>query len=140
MARPLDPRSHASRRHFLAQQGMSLGGLALAWLLHRDGPSHAADKAPGPRKPDLERPVFDLRPKAPPRLPRARAMISLFMQGGPSHLDLFDPKPELQKRDGKTFAGLSEIATLITGTRWNGPRFFGLRASRSVDGGNAHAG
>jgi hypothetical protein len=42
--------------------------------------------------------------------------------------------------DGKTFAGLSEIATLITGTRWNGPRFFGLRASRSVDGGDAHAG
>jgi hypothetical protein len=42
--------------------------------------------------------------------------------------------------DGKTFAGLSEIATLITGTRWNGPRFFGLRASRSADGGDAHAG
>ena len=42
--------------------------------------------------------------------------------------------------DGKTFAGLSEIATLITGTRWNGPRFFGLRASPSADGGDAHAG
>jgi hypothetical protein len=31
--------------------------------------------------------------------------------------------------DGKTFAGLSEIATAITGTRWNGPRFFGLRSA-----------
>ncbi|MBR1153970.1 DUF2924 domain-containing protein [Bradyrhizobium sp. JYMT SZCCT0428] len=31
---------------------------------------------------------------------------------------------------GKTFAGLSEIATAITGTRWNGPRFFGLRSTR----------
>jgi hypothetical protein len=30
---------------------------------------------------------------------------------------------------GKTFAGLSEIATAITGTRWNGPRFFGLRSA-----------
>ena len=30
--------------------------------------------------------------------------------------------------DGKTFGNLSEIAVLITGTRWNGPRFFGLRA------------
>jgi hypothetical protein len=33
--------------------------------------------------------------------------------------------------DGKTFAGLSEIATSITGTKWNGPRFFGLRATES---------
>jgi hypothetical protein len=31
--------------------------------------------------------------------------------------------------DGRTFAGLSEIATAITGTRWNGPRFFGLRSA-----------
>ena len=37
---------------------------------------------------------------------------------------------------GKTFDTLSEIATLITGTRWNGPRFFGLRASTSEDGGD----
>ena len=36
--------------------------------------------------------------------------------------------------DGKTFVTLSEIATLITGTRWNGPRFFGLRASTPEDG------
>ena len=33
--------------------------------------------------------------------------------------------------DGKTFASLSEIASAITGTRWNGPRFFGLRSSSS---------
>ena len=106
MAHPFDPRSHASRRHFLAQQGMSLGGMALAWLLHRDGVALGGNLgSPGPRKPTLERPVFDLKPKAPPRPPRARAMISLFMQGGPSHLDLFDPKAELQKRDGQTYAG-----------------------------------
>ena len=35
--------------------------------------------------------------------------------------------------DGKTFASLSEIASAITGTRWNGPRFFGLRSSSSRD-------
>jgi Protein of unknown function (DUF2924) len=35
--------------------------------------------------------------------------------------------------DGKTFAGLSEIASAITGTRWNGPRFFGLRSESSKD-------
>jgi hypothetical protein len=35
--------------------------------------------------------------------------------------------------DGKTFAGLSEIASEITGTRWNGPRFFGLRAASAKE-------
>jgi hypothetical protein len=34
---------------------------------------------------------------------------------------------------GKTFASLSEIASEITGTRWNGPRFFGLRAASNKD-------
>jgi hypothetical protein len=34
--------------------------------------------------------------------------------------------------DGKSFSSLSEIATLITGTKWNGPRFFGLRSNKSV--------
>ncbi|MEH2499844.1 hypothetical protein V1294_006323 [Bradyrhizobium sp. AZCC 1678] len=42
--------------------------------------------------------------------------------------------------DGKTFASLSEIATLITGTKWNGPRFFGLRSNGSADRGDGHAG
>ena len=41
--------------------------------------------------------------------------------------------------EGKTFASLSEIATLITGTKWNGPRFFGLRSTKSVDGANRDA-
>lgn len=41
--------------------------------------------------------------------------------------------------DGKTFASLSEIATSITGTKWNGPRFFGLRAAKS-GGGESDAG
>src|SRR5260370_19189217 len=36
---------------------------------------------------------------------QAKAMISMFMQGGPSQIDLFDPKPELDKLDGKKFPG-----------------------------------
>jgi hypothetical protein len=80
---------------------MNLGPIALAWLLHRDGVVLGGD----PRKPTLERPVYDLKPKTPPKPPRARAMISLFMQGGPSHIDLFDPKPELTRRHMKTFTG-----------------------------------
>ncbi len=96
----LDGGSHSSRRHFLACQSMGLGSLALAWLLERDG-ARAADT----RKPTLERPVYDLRPKAPPAPARANAMISLFMQGGPSHIDLFDPKPELSRRSGISYTG-----------------------------------
>ena len=42
--------------------------------------------------------------------------------------------------DGKTFASLSEIATLITGTKWNGPRFFGLRSIKSANGSSGDAG
>jgi hypothetical protein len=38
--------------------------------------------------------------------------------------------------DGKTYASLSEIASAITGTRWNGPRFFGLRSASTEVGAN----
>ena len=41
--------------------------------------------------------------------------------------------------DGRTYASLSEIASAITGTKWNGPRFFGLRSSREVADGGAAA-
>lgn len=90
---------HPTRRHFLAQSSFSLGGLALQWLLKQDGVSAA------PPKPDLERPTFNLLPKPPRKEPQATAMISLFMQGGPSHLDLCDPKPELQQRHLQNFSG-----------------------------------
>jgi len=89
-----------SRRHFLAGSGLGLGSLALAWLLREDGYLGAE-----PVKPDLEKPHFDLRPRPPHFEPRAKAMISLFMQGGPSHLDLLDPKPLLEKYDGQKFPG-----------------------------------
>jgi hypothetical protein len=91
----------STRRHFVAQQAAGIGSLALAWLLARDT---AAAPAP-PAKPPLERPTYDLKPKPPHAAPKAKAMISLFMQGGPSHLDLFDPKPELFKRDGTDYTG-----------------------------------
>ena len=91
--------STSTRRHFLAQHGFGLGGLALAWLLDRDG--LLADSV----KPDLERRVFDLKPRPPAHLPQATAMISLFMQGGPSHMDLCDPKPELVKYHLQSYVG-----------------------------------
>lgn len=89
----------ATRRHFLASQTMGIGGVALAWLLNEEGLFAA------PEKPSFERPTYDTLPKTPARPPQARAMVSFFMQGGPSHVDLFDPKPELAKRDGQKIPG-----------------------------------
>ena len=85
------------RRHFLASSGYGLGAFGLAWLLRQDGAL---------AKPiDVEARHYDLLPKQPPFAPKAKAMISMFMQGGPSHIDLFDPKPALDKLDGKKFPG-----------------------------------
>lgn len=87
------------RRTFLRQGAFGLGPLALAWLLDHDRAFAS------PPKPALEPPTFDTLPK-PPRAPaRATAMISLWMQGGPSHHDLFDPKPEMAKWDGQPYPG-----------------------------------
>jgi len=87
----------SSRRHFLATSALGVGGVALAWLLKQDG------LLAEPTRPDLEPRRFDLTPKPPHHEPKARAMISLFMQGGPSHLDLFDPKPGMRRYDGQPY-------------------------------------
>ena len=86
-----------TRRHFLTQAGFGLGAVALPWLWQQDARATA--------KPILEPTSFDLLPKQPHHAPRAKAMISMFMQGGPSQIDLFDPKPELDKLDGQKFPG-----------------------------------
>lgn len=87
-----------TRRHFL-ERGYGLGGIALATLLQEQGllanPTLSGDAHQS----------YDNLPKAPPSFGKAKAMISMFMQGGPSHIDLFDPKPELNRLDGKDFPG-----------------------------------
>ena len=87
----------------LHTSAFGLGSVAASWLLKRDG--LLAAEADEPFKPDLEQKTYDLIPKQPHHEPRAKAMISMFMLGGPSQIDLFDPKPELIKYDGKTFSG-----------------------------------
>src|SRR5205085_2332797 len=91
--------SRLTRRDALHAGTFGIGSVALAWLLNRD------QLLAEPKKPDLDRKHFDLTPKKPHFAPRATAMISLFMQGGPSHMDLLDPKPALNKLDGKPFPG-----------------------------------
>lgn len=116
---------HASRRQFLGTQSMGLGGLALAWLLDRD------TRASDPVKPTLERPAYDVTPKAPHGEPVARAMISIFTSGGPSQVDLFDPKPELNKRNDTEFTGelklgsnmASRNSRKLLGSKWKFRRY-----------------
>ena len=77
-----------NRRRFLRHNTMGIGGLSLGWLLNRD-----KLLATPPAVPRGEQ-SFDLTPKQPHHTPKAKAMISLFMHGGPSHMDLTDPKPD----------------------------------------------
>jgi hypothetical protein len=77
----------ASRRQFFRRTGLGLGSAALADLLHDETTAAAT---PGP-----------LAPRTRLFPPRARHVIYLHMIGAPSHLDLFDHKPELKKRDGQ---------------------------------------
>jgi hypothetical protein len=108
-----------SRRHFLHGGSFGLGGLALASLLRDDGLLAA------PVKPLLSGDSFDLKPKTPPAPAKARAMISLFMMGGPSQMDLFDPKPILNKLHGEKFPGevkydnVAQASAKVFGCPWN---------------------
>jgi Protein of unknown function (DUF1501) len=84
------------RRQFLWELGAGLGGLALTSLLDEEGFFAARASAA-----ELSAPSA-LRPKSPHLPTKAKSCIFLFMFGGPSQVDLFDYKPELQRRDGQT--------------------------------------
>src|SRR4051812_6025735 len=75
------------RRAFLAALGMGFPGLALAAMLRRDGVARAADDAPAT---DATYTPPDGRPDF---VPKAKRVIWLFMVGGVSHMESFDPKP-----------------------------------------------
>ncbi len=96
----MNPEDHKarrhSRRHFVCDLGAGFGSLALSSLLASEGTAEAP-KSDSPKSSDNP-----LAPK-PPMLPtKAKSCIFLFMFGGPSQVDLFDYKPELQKNDGKS--------------------------------------
>lgn len=83
------PTRPSSRREFLRRAGAGFGMVALTSMLGRDG-LLAATPSTNP-----------LAPKQPHFAPRARNVIFLFMSGGPSHVDLFDPKPDLIRLAGQ---------------------------------------
>jgi hypothetical protein len=96
----MDPTHSLTRRRFLQTSGFGIGGLALTWLLHQEGLLAAEHGRPLPQ---------DLRPRRGHFPARARAMVHFMQNGGPSQMDLFDPKPELQKRGGQSTPESVEI-------------------------------
>jgi Protein of unknown function (DUF1501) len=88
-----------TRRSFFSTVGAGLHGAALASLLSRDlfgGSGLLAAEGHHP-------PRADLRPRPPHFTPRATSVIHLFMNGGPSQMDLFDPKPALTRHHGQPY-------------------------------------
>src|SRR5213594_1011574 len=81
-----------TRRALLCRCGMGMGALALNGLLGEMNMLMAADGS---------LPLNPLAPKQPPFPGKAKRVIHLFMNGGPSHVDTFDPKPALAKYAGK---------------------------------------
>src|SRR5713226_8318875 len=80
-----------SRREFLFQAGGGFGAIALSWLLACDG--YATDSGRSSANPLAAK---------PPHFPgKAKSIIFMFMVGGPSQVDTFDPKPALEKYNGQ---------------------------------------
>ena len=85
--------ANRTRRDFFSSMVDGLHGTALATLLGADLFSAAPARANEPA-------IYDLKPKAPQFPARAKSVIHLFMNGGPSQMDLFDPKPALKRLAG----------------------------------------
>ena len=92
MATPCHSCRHPSRRAFLADLGLGFTGLALGAMLQRDGFANPAAAWSPP----------DGKPHFPPK---AKHLIFVFLTGGFSHVDTFDPKPKLKTDHGKTVPG-----------------------------------
>ncbi len=97
-------RTDVCRRAFLGRSSGALGSLALAHLLAENSASRAEGASSASTLTPHHRPTAD-------------AVICLFQHGGPSQMDLFDPKPELTKHDGKPYHGDLEIH--FTGQKGN---------------------
>src|SRR5204862_6676668 len=94
--KPMDPIRHfvrQSRRDFLTSTASGIGLVALASLLRDEG-LLAAEASPG----DVANP---LATRLPHFAPKAKACICIYLEGAPSQLDLFDPKPKLNELHGQ---------------------------------------
>src|SRR5947208_14240993 len=102
-----------TRRELLRRSGMGFATLSLAHLL--------AESAPG---------ANPLAPRQPHFPGKAKRVIHLFMNGGPSHVDSFDPKPLLDKYHGKPIPGQNLRTERKTGAAFRSPRSEGRRVGK----------
>ena len=98
-----------ARRDFLFDTAAGLGGLALASLLAQEGRLAASDDS-APFRPTI-RPDAPLASRRSPFAPRASRVLMIFCSGAVSHVDTFDYKPELVKRDGQPMPGVEKLVT-----------------------------
>ena len=101
------------RRAFLGDAALGLSGSALTALLAEQGLLAAApDQTQTPRYPGpIIRPEAPLAPRPPHFPPRARRVLVIFCSGAVSHVDSFDYKPELIKRNGQPLPGAESLVT-----------------------------
>src|SRR6266567_7783573 len=109
-----------SRRQFVGRCGMSLASMAFWSLMKAEALASSTASDPTGLDP--------MQPKRPHFAPKAKNVIFLFMVGGPSHLDMFDYKPALEKRQGEPipesfikgvkFAQITEKQPKLMGSKW----------------------
>jgi hypothetical protein len=107
-----------TRREMLCHTGMGFGALALGGLM-----ADAGLLAPAPARADAT-PGSSLAPKAPQFAPKAKRVIHLFMNGGPSQVDTFDPKPALTKYAGQALPQRNLPTERKTGAAFGSPFSF----------------
>src|ERR1051325_8585987 len=87
-------RRFLTRRQALQEAAVGFGAMAVNSMLQQQGLFAAESAGAKERK-------FDLTPKRPHFAPKAKRVIFIYIGGGPSTIDMFDPKPTLMKYDGK---------------------------------------
>lgn len=107
---PIFPNELLTRRQALTRSGMGFGALALGQLLtEARGEQTVID------------PIHPLAPRVAHFPAKAKRVIHLFMNGGPSHLDTFDPKPKLNELHGKELPVPNLPTERKTGAAWGSP-------------------
>ncbi len=116
-----DPIVALSRRELLCRSGMGFGMVGLAGVLAGAGEQKSASDAHSVL---AHGPLDPMAPRPPQFAAKAKQVVHLFMNGGPSHVDTFDPKPVLKKYHGKTLPGPSLRTERKTGAALGSPFAF----------------
>ncbi len=114
-----------SRRELLARSGMGMASLGLSALLGSPLLSKSPEVKVDPTRP--------LAPRLPHFKPRAKHVIHLFMNGGPSHVDTFDPKPKLKQYAGKLLPFKNLRTERRTGAAFPSPFEFKNRGRSGIE-------